>query len=689
MNTREALALHLAKQGMRIFPCEAGLKVPRKGFLWRRDATTDIKIIMQWFKDTPDMNYGVNPGEHGVVIDVDYKPKDNIDGRPIWEEIQRENGFIESFTVKSPGQGYHVYLTCYEPFSNANNFPKGIDVRSVGGYVVGPGSFAEDAHYELVKGNTTKIAEAPAWLIDEYLKPVGFKDPLHDVPEVEWDLPCNIALGEELLKTYEPAKEGHNGNDRTYELLQWFRDFGISIENALKTITESKWNASCEPPWGYDELEPLAEHAYRYGQNRPGSKADIIGMFEAEMDDLGFDEYVTPEEDQQPREEGPPEKPHNLYFGKEFTGRGMRMSYIIPGWLPSHGFTALNAPRGTGKSAIMLDLALRMASGKDWYDIPFSKKEYVPVYLCGEDDEGLELNFIAWEAEHGEVPSENIVIADGITNLMKAEDVKTWMEEIREKVDNRRCIIILDTWQRASFAAAQNKDEDMQKCVYNAEALAHALGGPLIVAFHPPKDGRQTILGSSIIENSSTAIWQVQEIDGCVKMWVSRIKGYGRGNEIKFKISQRELDEKDEFGNNRVGIYLTKVGGTEGVHGISTDDDEALYRRAWCDLFKQALLRDQIGLTVNASALSDKLAKCFSDKDFRELNKALCDNYGIQLKYSSETIKNKISALFKGEHNTSGEIHYDDDFVDFIWYKDGEGKSAQFRFKLKDSVIPF
>ena len=86
--------------------------------------------------------------------------------------------------------------------------------------------------------------------------------------------------------------------------------------------------------------------------------------------------------------------------GLEFEHRGKRRDYIIPGWLPSHGLTALNAKRGTGKSTILLDLALCLASDSDWHGTP-TKHGYNIVYFCGEDDEGVELNLSCWYRKYG------------------------------------------------------------------------------------------------------------------------------------------------------------------------------------------------------------------------------------------------------------------------------------------------
>jgi hypothetical protein len=256
-----------------------------------------------------------------------------------------------------------------------------------------------------------------------------------------------------------------------------------------------------------------------------------------------------------------------LYTGSTFKKRGRRRKYIIPGWLPAHGFTAINAKRGTGKSAIMFDLMMRVSHGMDWDGLPV-KAGYVPVYLCGEDDEGLEVSMTAWDIHHGKVgetPLVEPIIADGVPNLSSWSQTEALAAEIRELVGpEAKCIVFLDTWQRSTSRAKQNADDEMQTCIEHAEQLAVMLGGPLVAAFHPPKDGRNTILGHSVIENSSTAIWQVTEdktIPLRIKLEVTRIKGSGRYNHrsVEFQVVNTGLT--NEFGTPEDAVVPRYVAG--------------------------------------------------------------------------------------------------------------------------------
>ena len=613
MTDKVQYALRLAELGFHILPCQSNSKNPKKGFRYGVGATRDPETIKQWFAEDPAMNYGACPREKGVIIDLDIK--ETVNGVETWETILFEQGEdIATLTVKSPSGGFHYYFLTTVEVGNAHNFGKGvgIDVRGTGGYVVGPGCTLANGSYTIVSDEQEPSA-APDWLVRDYLRQPGSKSDKNREPAIPLDLPPNLYKAQEFLATHPPAKEGMNGNDHTYEAAQWIGDFGVSEEKCLEVMFSSGWNDKCDPPWTPEELSVLIRNAYRYAQNQPGEKADLMGMFfesqeegVADLDALMAD--MLPEAIRNAPE--PQSKKLKLFFANEFAGRGMRREYIIPGWLPSHGFTAINASRGTGKSAVMLDLACRMASDLPWSEHTPIQQGYTAIYLCGEDDEGLEINLNAWMNTHGRdtIDNKRLIVADGVANLMSGGEVNELVDNIIEKVgDKRKCVVFLDTWQRATVAAKQNADEDMQLCIFFAEQLAKALNGPIVIAFHPPKDGRATILGHSVIENSSTAIWHVTENGkNRIKMAVTRIKGGGRYNVRDYEFKIVTMEELDWAGNNETGLVLNCVGGTGEKTDVDAAAREDRVRRAWGEAVRGI---DEWNLTQPEKSLRVSMAK--------------------------------------------------------------------------------
>lgn len=545
--SKQEWALKLADMGFSILPLQTNSRVPLKGISWTDIMTSKHEVIIGWFNDNQSMNYGVCPGEKYVVIDLDVK--DGKNGVEVLAGLEAEQDFddyitIGTFGVKTPSGGYHHYLSVENSVGNAHTFPQGVDIRGVHGYVVGPGCSIDNKPYEVI--SEEKIKKAPDWVIDR-LRRERKKD-ANTEPLFDLDLPAAIDSAREFLLNRAPAIEGQNGNDHTFVTACQMKDFGVSEDQCIEMLlAPSGWNERCDPPWDNNELSDLIRNAYHYGKERPGIRGGVL-----------LNRFLDS------REEKPGEELEGLeaicFEGFSMTKRKKRRRMIIANWLPAHGFTAILAKRGAGKTVTMLDIGLTLACDLDWHGVP-TEKGWSVVYLCGEDDEGLEQMLQAWHKEKEIEPEENrLFIMAGIVDLMSANSVQEWTEFLYDKLDGRPAIIIVDTWQRASTHGGQNKDEDMQLCVSHVEAMAKSFGGPAIVAFHPPKHDGYVVMGSSIIENSTTAIWTLEEESLGRRLSVTRIKGSGIGQYQLFDFKKINLEEKDVFGQELTGIIAEKIG---------------------------------------------------------------------------------------------------------------------------------
>jgi hypothetical protein len=103
-----------------------------------KDATTDPDTIRAWFKTGP-INYGV-VCEHLCVIDVDKRNG----GVEAWHDLKRKYADIHTWRVNTGGGGEHIIFGQYSdfnggPIGNAK-LARGVDIKGIGGYIVGPGS---------------------------------------------------------------------------------------------------------------------------------------------------------------------------------------------------------------------------------------------------------------------------------------------------------------------------------------------------------------------------------------------------------------------------------------------------------------------------------------------------------------------------------------------------------------------
>ena len=129
------------------------------------------------FTEIPDLNnfnYGVLTGIANDLLVLDIDVKD--DGLNEWQEYVNKHGEVQTMQISTPSGGIHYYFK----FSHSNPEDallinsyltnrtklrgKGIDIRSNGGYVVGPGSSIDGKEYDN-KTDWKPIIEIPSTLI--------------------------------------------------------------------------------------------------------------------------------------------------------------------------------------------------------------------------------------------------------------------------------------------------------------------------------------------------------------------------------------------------------------------------------------------------------------------------------------------------------------------------------------------
>jgi len=216
-------ALQYARRGWPVFPCRereetvmiggAGGKTrtlkPKQpyGGQGLKDATTDEQRIRAWWKQHPAAMIGVPAGVNGCfVVDFDPRIEEVVDphtgevtGSREWTlaelkaslEAQMGVPFPPSLTSRTPSGGVHVWFRQPNdggvPIRNRGNLPEHVDVRGLGGYVIGAPSLIYDAQGEVsgeyrwydARGDWRDdevIADAPAELIAILRAPKARKD---------------------------------------------------------------------------------------------------------------------------------------------------------------------------------------------------------------------------------------------------------------------------------------------------------------------------------------------------------------------------------------------------------------------------------------------------------------------------------------------------------------------------------
>jgi hypothetical protein len=129
------------------------------------DATTGAATIRSWFERHPDANYGVVCDEL-LIIDADIKNG----GTQKWYDhcSQPTHHLPPTWSVRTGSGGTHTFFERVPGIGNGK-LDTGIDIKSKGGYIVGPGSgHVSGGYYHWLPQSgpaEAPLAAAPVWLV--------------------------------------------------------------------------------------------------------------------------------------------------------------------------------------------------------------------------------------------------------------------------------------------------------------------------------------------------------------------------------------------------------------------------------------------------------------------------------------------------------------------------------------------
>jgi hypothetical protein len=179
-----AAALALARRRLAVFPCRPREKRPAtaNGVL---AATTNPKQIERWWRVNPEFNVGVATGTPSEIFVVDV---DGHEAEAALQKLEAAHGALPPTVETITGRGRHLYFRApadVDIRNSAGRVAPGIDVRANGGYVLAPPSVHPSGRrYCWSVDSADAIADAPFWLLDKVVAPVGAD--ADAVPASEW-----------------------------------------------------------------------------------------------------------------------------------------------------------------------------------------------------------------------------------------------------------------------------------------------------------------------------------------------------------------------------------------------------------------------------------------------------------------------------------------------------------------------
>ena len=441
-------ALRYADLGYAVLPCAPGRKVPvtEHGL---RDATTDSEKIAQWWTQHPDANVAIRT-DGLLVIDVDGEnnawlsdepdKRTDLDAAPL---SLTPHGGRQYFMRQPEGRAWR---------NTAGRLAQRVDTRADGGYVLVAPSIVDGKSYRWAEERELNVAperlpEPPAWLVE-----------LLDALVVSNEVPANIAPGNAIPKGQRNGTLAH--------LAGAMRRVGMSqaeIFVALQQVNADR----CVPPLPLREVERIAVSIARYEPNAVS---------------------VALTENHWAQDRAPPAQPRPLTVRELMAKHQMLRAPVIRGLLRRGETMNVIAPPKTGKSWLVLGLAMCVATGRRWLD----SFETVAGDVLIIDNE-LHAETLAHR-----IPQVAECLRIGMNEIAETVHVQSLRGQLHDIFSLGRCfesiepgrisLVVLDAFYRFMPRDMDENDNGTMANIYNhVDALADRLGSSFVLIHHATK----------------------------------------------------------------------------------------------------------------------------------------------------------------------------------------------------------
>ena len=478
-----------------VFPCAAD-KRPRiaRGF---HGATQDAGQIRAWWRQWPEALVGVPTGQGTGLVVIDYDPDKATQATHAW--IAEHTSLLCSTRSHKTGRGgLHYVFRSTDRYQTGVDLVldgsprKGIDLRGNGGYVI---------WWPLHTGEPTQapIAPLPANLIDER-RFEARRDlaPLPSMSPATWRAEHDRA--QSALATLAPDGYEH-----------WIR-IGMAIHHASGGSDEGfalwhEWSARGE---SYDGIEDCRYHWNSFGGYN--GRALGIGTVYAAAKAAGWspardmpdpppielpplDAYASDAEPATATGTHGPERTPPLVLRPlhEIVAEKREAEWLIEDVLEANVLAVLAGPRGSFKSFVALDWAMRIALAG-----------HAVVILSGEGA-GMDRRADAWMRTHApdsHIADVPIFVLERPINLNQDSDMVA-LRAATERTGRVPDLVVVDTLSK--FSAGLDENDNGEMSTYLGRLVTHILRAfsatVLIVAHSGHADAKRPRGASALMAN--------------------------------------------------------------------------------------------------------------------------------------------------------------------------------------------
>ncbi|MEY9097374.1 hypothetical protein ABIA24_000283 [Sinorhizobium fredii] len=497
-----SVALDYIAAGIPVFPCRAWTETdPHTGEVYDPKspltpngfdgATTNERIVREWWKRNPDALVGIPTGAKTGFFALDVDVKEGKAGDVNLAALEAEHGPLEpTVVVQTATGGLHFLFRHIDGLTNSTgSLPAHIDVRAQGGFVIAAGSvFPDGSRYEFLDANEpgdfiVAIAEAPTWLVDVISTPKHRPADYAPMPSMPRSNDVSVAEVEELLSYISPDCGYQDWVNVLMAVHGELGAHGLAIADAWSAGSPKYKKGEVARKWKGLKAGKGVSMSTLAALARDGG-ADLSAVAKKHR---GFQDDGTKPVDTtrlKAKKAAPvaanDNEPGDQKFGK-FTitrfrdlGKAKPKPAVIKGVRYAGEASYTVAKPGGGKSVTETDIGYHIATGRDWHGYKVTKG--LVVYFAAERKKLQERRVMAYREHFGDEYDVPFVVIGGKPDLTDpgrrdALDMVKIIKALEQEYELPCRNITIDTLARTFGGKNQNSTEDMSRYVFNIDLL--------------------------------------------------------------------------------------------------------------------------------------------------------------------------------------------------------------------------
>jgi hypothetical protein len=242
---------------------------------------------------------------------------------------------------------------------------------------------------------------------------------------------------------------------------------------------------------------------------------------------------------------------------------------FVKGVLGDGEFTMASGLPGTGKSAIMTDVACHVAAGVDWHGRKV--RQGFVVYIAAERKKLTERRMAAFRKRHGigRIP---LLVLGGVIDMTSTNvDTRALIATIRqaESQCGQSCVwIVIDTLTRVFGPGDQNASKDMGRFVANCDLMLKETGAHVTVIHHTAWSGERG-KGAIDLDGAVDASFMVKKKGGSYVLECDGANDAEDGVVTTFRMESVVVGE-DEDGNPTTAPVIVPDDAKEAAEAFGT-----------------------------------------------------------------------------------------------------------------------